>query len=70
MSFKIDDDYSVLIKYNEIWNKIKDLLHITFHSKPLYDGKYIKDKAKTFNSTVNTVFCNEKISKKMRITFA
>ena len=36
MSFMIEDD-SVLIKYNEIWNKIKKTLNIKFHSMPIYD---------------------------------
>ena len=31
MSFMIEDD-SVLQKYNEIWNKIKNTLNIEFHS--------------------------------------
>ena len=34
MSFRIEDD-SVLVKYNDIWNKIKGLLGIKFHSKPV-----------------------------------
>ena len=42
MSFKIDDD-SVYIKYNQIWNKIKELLDgIKFYSEPIYDDSYIK----------------------------
>ena len=30
---------SVLVKYNEIWNKIKKKLNIKFHSMPVYDQK-------------------------------
>ena len=41
----IEDD-SVLVKYNEIWNKIKKKLNIKFHSMPVYDEKYIKAKVK------------------------
>ena len=37
MSFKIDND-SVHIKYNQTWNKIKELLHIKFYTEPVYDG--------------------------------
>ena len=33
ISFLVED-YIVLIKYNEIWNKIKKILNIKFHSKP------------------------------------
>ena len=35
MSFTIKDN-SVLVKYNEIWNKIKKTLSITFLSNPAY----------------------------------
>ena len=40
MSSMIKDN-SVLVKYNEIWNKIKKTLNIKFHSMPAYDEKYI-----------------------------
>ena len=36
MSFVIKDD-SVLDKYNEIWDKIKEMLNIKFHSMPVYN---------------------------------
>ena len=42
MSFMIEDD-SMLIKYNEIWDKIKRILNIKFHSMPVCDEKYIKN---------------------------
>ena len=38
MSFIIKDE-DVLDKYNEIWNKIKETLNVTFHSMLAYDGK-------------------------------
>ena len=41
MSFMIKDD-SVLNKYNEIWDKIKEKLNIKFHSMLVYDQTYIK----------------------------
>ena len=34
ISFKIEDD-SVYLKYNETWNKIKELFK--FHGQPIYD---------------------------------
>ena len=43
MSFKIEDD-KVYIKYNQIWNKIKELLGVKFYSEPIYDDSYIKTK--------------------------
>ena len=40
MSFKIEDD-DVFSKYNNIWNKIKDLLSgIRLSSDVIYDEKY------------------------------
>ena len=43
MSFIIKDD-DVLDKYNEIWDKIKETLSIKFHSMPVYDKQYKKQK--------------------------
>ena len=62
MSFVIKDDY-VLDKYNEIWDKIKELLNIKFHSMPIYDEKYIKDKVRKFNGVIKTNFLGDKIPK-------
>ena len=61
MSFKFEDN-NVLVKYNEIWNKLKTTLNIKLHSKPVYDEKYIKTKVKTFNGVVNTVVSDDKES--------
>ena len=36
MSFLIKDD-DILVKHNEIWNKIKKTLNIKFHSMSIYD---------------------------------
>ena len=68
MSFKIEDE-DVYIKYNQIWNKIKDLLNVRLHSKPIYDDKYIKTKVKTFNEMINTLFSGDEIPK-VRIHYA
>ena len=38
MPFIIKDD-SVLVKYHEIWNKIKKTLNTKLHSMPVYDKK-------------------------------
>ena len=48
MSFKVSNN-KLLKKYNEIWEKVGNLLNIEFGSKPVYgDGdKYIKTKIKT-----------------------
>ena len=50
MSFKIEDE-SVYLKDTKIWNKIKDILNLRFHSQLMYDDKYIKTKVKTFNNS-------------------
>ena len=50
-----------MVKYNEIWNRIKKMLSIKTHSKPVYDTKHIKAKVKTFNKVVNTIFWNSEI---------
>ena len=45
MFLMIENDH-VLVKYNEIWNKIKKILYMKFHSKPVYDKQFIKAKEK------------------------
>ena len=62
MSFVIEDD-TVLVKYNDIWNKMKKTLDIKVHSKPVYDEKYVKTKMKIFNGAVNSIFWAKKILK-------
>ena len=62
MSFKIEDD-NIFLKYNEICNKIKKTLNIKLHIQPIYDEKYIKNKVKTFNDVINTVFLDNKVPK-------
>ena len=62
MFLKIEDD-NVLAKYNQIWNKIKQMLSIKVHSQPVYDEKCIRTKVKTFNETVNTIFLDDKVPK-------
>ena len=58
MSFIIKDD-DVLDKYNEIWDKIKNMLNIKFHSMPSYNEKYIKAKVREFNSVIKTNFLGD-----------
>ena len=62
MSFMIKDG-SVLVKYNEILNKIRKTLGIKFHSVPASDEKYIKTKIKRFNGVVNTNFLHDRVPK-------
>ena len=62
MSFKIEDE-DVYLKYNEVWNKIKSILNVRFHSQPIYNEKYIKTKVETFNNSINTLFSGGEIPK-------
>ena len=62
MLFLIEDK-SVYLKYTKIWNKIKKLLCVRFHSQPIHDDKYITTKVKTFHETINTLFSNNKVPK-------
>ena len=62
MPFKFESE-DVYLKYAEIWNKIKSILNVKFHSQPIYDDKYIKTKVKTFKNTINTLFSGDKIPK-------
>ena len=41
---------NMLQKYNEIWNKISNLLKKAFDSKPVYNDKYITTKTKAYNN--------------------
>ena len=56
-------DDSVLDKYNEIWDKVKEALNIKFHSIPVYDEKYIKVKVREFDGVIKTNLLGDKIPK-------
>ena len=47
MSFliKVDKQWD---KYDKFWDMIKDKLGINFHSKPVYESRYLKAKVKEF----------------------
>ena len=62
MSFMVKDD-SVLNKYNEIWDKIKEKLNMKFHGMPIYDQTYIKAKGREFDGVIKTNFLGDEISK-------
>ena len=53
MYFLIKDE-EVGEKYEQIWNVIKNKLEIKFHSEPIYEYKYLKNKAKEYDSTIST----------------
>ena len=52
-SFFIKDD-EVWEKYEQIWDVIKNKLGIKFHSKPIYERKYLKAKVREFGGVIKT----------------
>ena len=54
---------SLLVKYNDIWNKIKEIKDIKFYSSTFYDEKYIKAKVKEFIGVINTTFSGDWVPK-------
>ena len=66
MSFLIKDD-EVWDKYDKTWdmiNQIEDKLGIKFHSKPVYEYKYLKAKVREFDGVIKTNFLDNGMSKK------
>ena len=55
MSFLIKDD-EVWEKYEQIWDVIKNKLGIKFHSKPIYEQKYLKAKVREFDGVIKINF--------------
>ena len=43
-------------KYDGIWDVIKNKRSIKFHSKPVYDQKYLKAKVREFDGVIKTNF--------------
>ena len=52
-----------LDKYYKIWYKIKEMLSIKFHSKPVSDERYIKAKVREFDGVIRTNFLGDEIPK-------
>ena len=53
MFFFIKDD-EVWEKYEQIWDVIKYKLDIKFHSKPIYEQKYLKTKVREYDGVIKT----------------
>ena len=53
MSFFTRDD-EVWEKYDKIGDVIKNILGIKFHSKPIYEQKYLKAKVREFDGVIKT----------------
>ena len=62
MSFLIKDD-EVWEKYEKMWDVIKNKLCIKFHSKPIYEQKYLKVKVREFDGVLKTNFLSNDMPK-------
>ena len=62
MSFLIKNN-EVWEKYKDIWDIIKNNLSIKFHSKPIYEDKYLKAKVREFNGNFKTNFLGNSVPK-------
>ena len=62
MSFLIKED-EVREKYEQIWDMIKNKLSIKFHSKPIYDQKYLKAKVREFDGVIKRNFLGNDMPK-------
>ena len=62
LSFLIKDD-GVWEKYDKIWDMIKDKLGIEFHSKPVYEYKYLKVKVRELDGVIKTNFLGNDMPK-------
>ena len=69
MSFLIKDD-EFGERYEQIWDMIKSKLKIKFHSKPVYEYKYLKTKVKEYDGTIKTNFLGNGIPKENMIVLA
>ena len=64
MSFLIKGD-ELIEKYNEVWDKVKNIIKKEVDSEPVYNEKYIKAKVKSYNGKIKTNFHNSKIPKEV-----
>ena len=55
MSLSIENN-EVWVKYEDIWNVIKNKLNIKLHSLPIYENKYLKTKIREFDGNIKTNF--------------
>ena len=62
MSFIVKDD-KMWDKYDKNWNVIKDKLGIKFHSKPVYEYKYLRVKVREFDGIIKANFLGNGVPK-------
>ena len=51
-----------LEKYNEIWEKVKNIIKKEFDNEQAYSEKYLKAEIKSYNGKVNTSFPNNNVN--------
>ena len=56
-------DNKLLVKDNDVWEKVKDNLKKEFNSEQVYNKKHLKAKIKSYNWQVSTNFHSNKIPK-------
>ena len=44
----------MLDMYEQIWGVIKNKLGIKFHSKPIYENKYLKTEVREYDGAIKT----------------
>ena len=58
------DNSKLLEKYKTFWIKIANYQNIELNPLPIYDGRYIKTKIRTYNNKVSTNFRDINIPEK------
>ena len=62
VSFLIKD-HKLLEKYNEIWERVGNIMKKECNSEPVYNKKYLKAQMKSYNGKTINNFQNNKIPK-------
>ena len=63
MSLLIKDN-QLLEKYDEIWDKVSNVIKKGFDSEHVYNEKYLKTEIKSYETRVSINFHNDKMPKK------
>ena len=58
-------DNEFLEKYNEICDKVSDIIKKVFDSEPVYNNEYLETKLKSCEEKINTIFHNGKLPKEV-----
>ena len=54
-------DNKLLKKYNDIWDKVNNIIKKGFDRDPIYNSKDFKNKIKSYEEKINTDFHNDKV---------